>query len=106
MQGITDHQLGKSVKDPLTGLLLPPIKVLPDGSVTWLLSKLQIGTATDSQERLMLDSAVGSWPWHVVQVEYQSSIIGAAEIEILNHFFASEIRWACDSRDATLQQPH
>lgn len=34
IKGIEDHRAGLSVKDPLTGLLLPPIKVLSDGSVT------------------------------------------------------------------------
>ena len=36
INGIIDHQAGLSVTDPLTGLLLPPIKPLSDGSVTLL----------------------------------------------------------------------
>ena len=35
VQGILSHQAGVSVKDPLTGLLLPPIKTLSDGSAAW-----------------------------------------------------------------------
>jgi len=64
IKGIEDHRAGLSVKDPLTGLLLPPIKVLSDGSV-----------------------------------QYDGSTIGAEESKILDHFFASEIKWACNSRD-------
>lgn len=64
INGIIDHQAGLSVTDPLTGLLLPPIKPLSDGSV-----------------------------------EYSGSIVGAQEIKILEHFFASEIAWACDSQN-------
>lgn len=62
-RGIQLHQDGYSAKDPLTGLLMPPIKVLADNSV-----------------------------------EYDGSTIGKDEIYILNHFFASEIRWASDSQ--------
>lgn len=35
-----------------------------------------------------------------LQVEYSGSIVGAQEIKILEHFFASEIAWACDSQNA------
>lgn len=34
-------------------------------------------------------------------MEYDGSTIGKDEIYILNHFFASEIRWASDSQSAT-----
>lgn len=34
------------------------------------------------------------------QVQYDGSTIGAEESKILDHFFASEIKWACNSRDA------
>ena len=35
------------------------------------------------------------------QVEFDGSTIGKDEMNILNYFFASEIRWACDSQSVT-----
>ena len=37
-------------------------------------------------------------------MQYDGSTIGAEESKILDHFFASEIKWACNSRDAAWLQ--
>ena len=81
----------------MTGLLLPPIKILSDGSVT-LAAKLAVDQCFARRLR-----ARGALSWSVCwcyQVQYDGSTIGAEESKILDHFFASEIKWACNSKDA------
>jgi len=56
LDGVLRHQHGDTAVDPLTGLLLPPIKRLPDNSA-----------------------------------EYDGKIVQNEQLQILEHFFASEV---------------
>jgi len=64
VNAVIAHQQGQTVVDPLTGLIMPPIKRHADNSA-----------------------------------EYEGRVVGAKAMQILEHFFASEINAACAAGD-------